>query len=79
MEKTTYTASHTTVAEQFAFHKLNEQGQQKSVDIANIFNDCLHALNLPEGRYKALVLTKLEEACFFAKKAMATDPINQAK
>lgn len=78
MDKATYAASHTTVAEQFAFHKLNEQGQQKSINIANDFNQLVERLALPEGRYKSLVLTKLEEACFFAKKAMATRPENQA-
>lgn len=78
MEKTTYTESKTDVVEEFQFHKLNEIGMQKSIDIANQFNALALALNLPQGRYRSLVMTKLEEACFFAKKSMATQKENQA-
>lgn len=65
------------IHEAFKFHKLNKQGQDKALDMALAFNAFLEDLDLPEGRYKALVITKLEEACFFAKKSMATDKSNQ--
>ena len=57
----------------FKFHKLNEAGQNKAMEIQRIFESTLEALLpiLGEGREGAIVKTKLEEACFFAKKAMA--------
>ena len=74
----------------FQVHKLNETGMAKAKDIAEAFDTLLETLTqpglnghndkmyllCPEGRYLALVKTKLEEACFFAKKAMASDPEN---
>lgn len=58
---------------QFAVHMLTEEGKTKAKEIAKAFDDCLTRLEVvcPEGRHLALVRTKLEEACFFAKKAMA--------
>lgn len=58
---------------QFAVHILNEEGKRKAQEIAHSFDDLLTRLEAicPEGRHLALVRTKLEEACFFAKKAMA--------
>lgn len=62
----------------FKFHKLNDGGQQKAIAIAEAFNALKTSLNLAPGRESSIVFTKLEEACFFAKKAMATQPENQA-
>ena len=66
---------------EFQVHLLNEQGIDKAAEIAMNFDrllswlkegsGCLH------GRELALATTKLEEACFFAKKAMAMNPENQ--
>ena len=63
---------------EFTFHLLNETGKAKAEQIADTFDDALNQLLMlvPAGRELSLVRTKLEEACFFAKKAMANDPIN---
>lgn len=64
---------------EFQVHILNADGINKAKEIAILFDATLDTLlNLcPQGRELSVVRTKLEEACFFAKKAMATDPINQ--
>lgn len=64
----------------FQVHRLNENGMKKAEDIAAAFDTCLILLRglCPEGREFAIVKTKLEEAAFFAKKAMANVPANQA-
>lgn len=66
------------MSEHFKVHKLNDVGMSKAREIAAAFEQLV--LRLDESgvqfnpRYRALVMTKLEEACFFAKKAMASDP-----
>lgn len=67
--------------QEFQVHMLNETGKAKATAIARRFNELLNGLTLmcPDGREMAIVRTKLEEAAFFAKKAMAvcsenTDP-----
>lgn len=64
----------------FGFHKLNEAGQEKAVKIQQIFEQAHKDLEglLAHPRAAAIVATKLEEACFFAKKSMAIDASNQA-
>ena len=59
--------------DQFKVHMLTEEGKAKARQIAEAFDDCLTRLEAvcPDGHHLALVQTKLEEACFFAKKAMA--------
>jgi hypothetical protein len=61
------------VNKEFQVHILNEDGKIRATAIAGAFDRCLEELKLacPEGREFPLVKTKLEEACFFAKKAMA--------
>ncbi len=58
---------------EFKVHMLNEGGKIKAGEIAQAFDVCLDELTrlCPEGRELSIVKTKLEEACFFAKKAMA--------
>ena len=70
------------MAKEFAVHMLNEQGQRRAAQIAGVFDEALARLETmcPPGREFAITRTKLEEACFFAKKAMAlsdenTDPL----
>jgi hypothetical protein len=64
---------------EFAVHMLNAEGKEKAKTIATIFDTALDALTeiCMGGREFSLVKTKLEEACFFAKKAMAINLSNQ--
>ena len=68
---------------QFAAQMLNDQGKQKAHELAHElaqkFSDLLEfceEIGMP-GRELSLVATKLEEGCFYAKKAMATNLVNQ--
>ena len=64
---------------EFAVHKLNEFGMEKAQAIATSFDVLIDDLIglCPESRELSIAKTKLEEACFFAKKAMASNPANQ--
>ncbi len=57
----------------FQVHRLNPGGLAKAEFVANAFDDLLSNLmaHVPPGREFAIVKTKLEEACFFAKKGIA--------
>lgn len=68
--------------EAFKVHMLNETGKEKARQIAEAFDELAEKLEAlctspGGGRYLAIVSTKLEEASFFAKKAMAIDRFNQ--
>lgn len=66
--------------EDFQFHRLNPQGIQSVQRIAEEFSELLDALEGicgAGGREMSLVRTKLQEACFFAKKCVATNLDNQ--
>ena len=58
---------------EFKVHKLDDEGLIHMKEIAESFNNLLNGLeNIKlEGRYLSIVKTKLEEACFFAKKGIA--------
>lgn len=58
---------------EFEVHLLTSTGVTKANAIAQAFDECLEKLLVacPAGRELAIARTKLEEACFFAKKAMA--------
>lgn len=63
----------------FEVHMLNDAGKAKAQAIAAAFDYCLVTLRklCPDNtREFSLVKTKLEEASFFAKKAMANLPEN---
>jgi len=65
---------------EFEVHMLNEVGKEKARIIASNFSAMLDGLEDVCGshsREMAIVRTKLEEACFFAKKAMANEEENQ--
>ncbi len=64
---------------EFAVQMLNEVGKIRATQIQEAFDICLNTLShiCTEGRSMAIVKTKLEEACFFAKKAMAINLSNQ--
>lgn len=70
---------------EFSVHVLSDEGKQKARQIAEAFDLLLDTLTTPltpndptvlcpQGRELAIVRTKLEEACFFAKKAMCLAP-----
>jgi hypothetical protein len=63
---------------EFAVHMLNTAGKAKAARIAAAFDTLLDEIEslCPEGRELAIVRTKLEEGCFFVKKAMASAPVN---
>jgi len=63
----------------FEVHRLNEAGMAKATAIAQCFDGLLIQLKqlCVDGREFSIVKTKLEEAAFFAKKAMAKSPENQ--
>jgi len=69
------------IALEFTFHLLNEKGRLEAAALAENFTDFLEQLEkvVPPGRYLSIVRTKLEEACFFAKKGMASQAVNQSK
>lgn len=64
---------------EFQVHMLNEQGKAKAAAIAEVFSEALDKLEKldVDGRELALVKTKSEEACFFAKRSMASKAQNQ--
>jgi len=65
---------------EFTMHLLNPEGIAKARLIAEVMTDTLNRLEELCGtssREMAIVRTKMEEAAFFAKKAMAVNPNNQ--
>lgn len=64
----------------FQVHLLNEDDLRRAQALAAAFSsflDTLEELSGEGGREMSIVRTKLEEASFFAKKAMASLPENQ--
>ncbi len=64
---------------EFEVHLLNDLGISKAKNLVIEFDNLLSNLLLliPAGRELSIVRTKLEEACFFAKKGVANDVANQ--
>lgn len=64
--------------EEFTFHLLNDTGKKKALEIAACFDHCLDSLKFLCGKGESFKISKmyLEQACFFAKKSMASDPDN---
>lgn len=64
---------------EFSVHILNEAGIEKAKNIAAVFDNALQELKTlcPDSREFSITKTKLEEACFFAKKSMASASDNQ--
>lgn len=67
------------VHDAFAVHMLNDQGKQRAGKLAESFTELLDLVTsfAKPGRELSIVTTKLEEASFFAKRAMAINPENQ--
>lgn len=63
----------------FETYRLNESGLQKAEFLAYRFDQLFAEIAriCPAGRELSIVRTKLEEACFFAKKGMAGVRENQ--
>ena len=68
--------------DEFAVHMLNDAGKVKATAIAQAFSACLAEVESIAGPAAhprgAIVRTKLQEGCFFAKRAMACQKENQA-
>lgn len=65
----------------FKVHLLNEDGKLLAVKMAEDFTTLLSSLSavLQDSRDFSIVKTKLQEACFFAKRALATQERFQEK
>ncbi len=66
---------------EFQVHLLNDDGIAKANAIGEILSTALTELEriVPAGRGRALVVTKLQEAGFFAKREIAVIPENQKR
>lgn len=64
---------------EFQVHILNEQGIAKATELGEIFSEALSKIEaiVPPGRDLSLVVTRLQEASFFAKRGIAVDAGNQ--
>lgn len=71
--------SQTTIRPEFQVHMLNDAGKAQATQIAEVLSEALNKLEaiVGSGRELAIVKTKLEEACFFAKRGMASKPENR--
>ena len=66
---------------EFEIYNLNDNWRLKAGEITNGFSQLLDLIDsiVPAGRERALVVTKLQEACFWAKRSLAQLPENQAR
>jgi hypothetical protein len=65
---------------EFEVHMLNDLGLEQARIIGEIFSTALDRVEMAVGgRELAIVATKLQEACFFAKRGIALNPDNQKK
>lgn len=68
------------IRDEFKVHRLNEEGMQKAEGLAEDFSEFLDRVELvcgKDGREMAIVRTKLQEASFQAKRAIAQRLENQ--
>ncbi|HEY5657924.1 MAG TPA: hypothetical protein VIY27_09060 [Myxococcota bacterium] len=69
-----------SIRQEFNVHILNEDGIDKARRIGSVFTLTLEGIEEicgADGREMAIVRTKLQEAAFFAKRAMALRAENQ--
>lgn len=64
---------------EFQVHMLNETGIARATELGEAFSALLETIEglVPAGRDRALVVTKLQEASYFAKRGIAVLPENQ--
>ena len=65
---------------EFQVHKLNEEGIKKAVVLAELYHTLAETVQseIREGSPElTIAFRKLEESCFYAKKAMAQVAANQ--
>ncbi len=62
----------------FGYVKLNAAGREKAENVARYFTNLLEEIEaiIPKGQELSIVRTKLEEASFYAKKALVNDEAN---
>ncbi len=68
------------IRNEFQVHRLNDEGMARANDLARLFSEFLSGVEChtgTEGRDVAIVRTKLQEASFYAKRAMASHVENQ--
>lgn len=64
----------------FRVHRLNDEGLKKAEALAETFTNCLREIEAAcgeDGREMAIVRTKLQEASYFAKRAITVRVENQ--
>lgn len=74
--------NHAMLRDEFTVHQLNEHGLEEALIVAGLFSDFLRRLeqHLPDQtqeRERSLIITHLQEAAFWAKRAIAEQPVNQ--
>lgn len=64
------------IRSEFQVHMLNDRGVELANAIAEVFSSALDTLDkiVPPGRERSLVVTKLQEAAFWAKRGVAVNP-----
>ena len=69
------------MANEFKVHRLNEEGLAKADYLAEEFETLLAKVEklVPSGRERAIVVTKLQEACFYAKRGLAMQKAYQVE
>jgi len=65
--------------DEFQVHMLNDTGIAAATQLGEIFSEALTKIDalVPPGRERALVVTKMQEASYWAKRAIAVVPTNQ--
>ncbi len=66
---------------EFQGHELNEHGKAKVDDIREAFSECLSRVQACVGdcRERSIVVTKMQEACMFAIRAVSVQAEYQRK
>lgn len=65
--------------DEFRVHLLNDLGIDAAKEIGEVFSEALDKIErlVPKGRPLSLVVTKLQEASYWAKRGIAELPANQ--